>query len=184
MAAQSFLQIIGASPSTASSTNSTLLIIDAQNEYADGKLAVTNAASSREAIAALLQKYREAGGRVVHVVHQTPNGAPVFTPDSKLAEEFEELKPREGEKVVGKNYPSAFAETELREVLGEGGKVVLVGYMVSSSFLEDGLEDADSLFFLGTCLCFHDRTRCCALWIRCFGGRGLRGRPRYSWCIR
>ena len=65
MAVQSFLQIVGVSPSSASPSNSTLIIIDAQNEYAEGKLKVTNAASSRKAIASLLQKYREANGRVV-----------------------------------------------------------------------------------------------------------------------
>lgn len=134
MAVQSFRQILGAPPSTASPSDSTLIIIDAQNEYAEGKLQVTNAPSSRKAIAGLLQKYRDAGGRVVHVVHETPSGAPVFTPDTKLAKEFEELAPREGEKVIGKNHPSAFAETDLQEFLGEGKKIVLTGYMVSFAF--------------------------------------------------
>lgn len=69
----------------------------------------------------------------MHVVHQTPKGAPVFTPDSKLAEEFDELKPKDGGKVIGKNHPSAFADTDLQEFLGDesGAKVVLTGYMVS-----------------------------------------------------
>jgi isochorismate hydrolase len=133
MAVQSFRQIVNASPSSASPVNSTLIIIDAQNEYAEGKLKVTNAASSRKAIANLLQKYRDARGKIVHVVHQTPDGAPVFTPDSKLAEEFDELKPRDGEKVIGKNHPSSFADTDLQEFLGDGAgaKIVLTGYMVS-----------------------------------------------------
>ena len=133
MAVQSFLQIVGVQPSSATPSNSTLIIIDAQNEYAEGKLKVTNAASSRKAIASLLQKYRDAKGRIVHIVHQTPNGAPVFTPDSKLAKEFEELTPRDGEKVIGKNHPSSFADTDLQEYLGSeaGTKVVLTGYMVS-----------------------------------------------------
>lgn len=134
MAVQSFLQIVGVQPSSATPSNSTLIIIDAQNEYAEGKLKVTNAASSRKAIASLLQKYRDAKGRIVHIVHQTPNGAPVFTPDSKLAKEFEELTPRDGEKVISKNHPSSFADTDLQEYLGSeaGTKVVLTGYMVSS----------------------------------------------------
>jgi nicotinamidase-related amidase len=133
MSAQSFRQIVGASPSSASPVNSTLVIIDAQNEYAEGKLKVTNAASSRKAISNLVQKYRDVQGRIVHVAHQTPDGAPVFTPGSKLAEEFEVLKPRDGEKVIGKKHPSAFAETDLQDFLGDesGAKVVLVGYMVS-----------------------------------------------------
>lgn len=73
----------------------------------------------------------------MHVLHQVPDGAPIFTPGTDLAEEFEELKPKEGEKVVKKLHPSAFAETELDGLLKkdgvEGKKVVLVGYMVMFS---------------------------------------------------
>jgi len=131
--AQSFRQIVGAGPSTATPTDSTLIIIDAQNEYASGKLAVSNADSSRAAMASLLNRYRDAGGKVVHVKHTVPEGAPVFTPNTELAEEFEELTPREGEKVVEKIHPSSFVDTNLHDYLrGVGGlKVVLTGYMVS-----------------------------------------------------
>lgn len=71
----------------------------------------------------------------MHVLHQVPDGAPIFTPGTDLAEEFEELRPQEEEKVVKKLHPSAFAETELDGLLKkdggvEGKKVVLVGYMV------------------------------------------------------
>ncbi|KAI8187135.1 hypothetical protein COL154_007922 [Colletotrichum chrysophilum] len=131
--ATSFRQIIGAPPSTATPTDSTLVIIDAQNEYAEGKLAVSDVATSRKAIASLLQKYRSAGGSIVHVVHDTPAGAPVFTPGTRLSEEFEELAPKDGEKVVRKNFPGSFAGTDLQEHLegkGEQGKkIVLTGYM-------------------------------------------------------
>ncbi|KAF2725242.1 isochorismatase hydrolase-like protein [Polychaeton citri CBS 116435] len=129
--AQSFLEMIGAPRSTATPKDSTLLIIDAQNEYADGKLKVTNAPETRKAIAALLNKYRDAGGNAVHIVHNTPDGAPVFTPNTKLAEEYEELKPQKGEEVIGKVHPSSFADTPLHEKLQKEGvkKVVLVGYM-------------------------------------------------------
>lgn len=125
-------QILGAPPSTASPSDSTLIIIDAQNEYAEGKLAVSNHAETRKAIAALLEKYRKANGKIVHVKHIVPEGAPVFTPNSRLAEEYEELTPKEGEKVIDKHHPSCFADTNLHDYLrGIGGlKVVLVGYMV------------------------------------------------------
>lgn len=67
-------------------------------------------------------------------MHQTPPGAPVFTPDTELAAEFSELKPTQGEKVITKNYPSSFASTDLDDYLkalpeGLGKKIVLVGYM-------------------------------------------------------
>ena len=130
--AQSLRHITGEEASTATPDDSTLIIIDAQNEYAEGKLKVTNASESRKAIAALLQKYRAAKGKVVHVTHKAPDGAPIFTPDTKLAEEYEELKPQADEKVIEKIHPSSFADTGLHEHLGgvEGQKLVLVGYMV------------------------------------------------------
>ena len=87
MSAQSFRQTIGLPRSTASIHDSTLIIIDAQNEYANGKLAVSDVSSSRKAIADLLTKYRGAnynGRNIIHVVHATPAGAPVFTPDTDL----------------------------------------------------------------------------------------------------
>ncbi|EYB24421.1 hypothetical protein FG05_01746 [Fusarium graminearum] len=129
--ATSFRELIGVQPSSASPTDSVLIIIDAQNEYAEGKLQVTNVAESRKVIAALLEKYRAANGSIVHVVHATPEGAPVFTPGTKLAQEFDELKPKDGEAIIQKNYPGSFAKTDLQEVLDKTGKkkVVLTGYM-------------------------------------------------------
>lgn len=136
--ATSLREFLGVTPSTASTSDSTLIIIDAQNEYAKGKLQCSNTASSRKAIAFLLEKYRNANGKIVHVTHTVPEGAPVFTPGTELAEEFDELKPREGEKVVQKVHPSAFAETDLHEHLG-GGKIVLTGYMVRVVLVRDFL---------------------------------------------
>lgn len=130
MSAQSFRQIVGLPGSTATASDSTLIIIDAQNEYAEGKLKVSNAESTRKAIAALLKKYRDASGSIIHVTHKVPEGAPVFTPQTNLAKEFAELEPKDGEKVIQKPHPSCFADTELHELLGGSKKLVLVGYMV------------------------------------------------------
>ncbi|ENH65705.1 hypothetical protein FOVG_02147 [Fusarium oxysporum f. sp. pisi HDV247] len=129
--ATSFRDLVGIPASTASPSDSVLIIIDAQNEYAEGQLKVTNAAESRKVIAGLLEKYRAANGSVVHVVHDTPEGAPVFTPGTKLAEEFDELKPKDGEAVIHKNFPGSFTKTDLQSVLDKTGKkkVVLTGYM-------------------------------------------------------
>ena len=174
--ATSFRQLVGMSPSTASVADSTLIIIDAQNEYAKGKLACSNTPSSRKAIASLLHKYREGNGKVVHVVHEVPEGAPVFTPNTELAEEFEELAPRQGEKVIRKHHPSAFAETDLHEHLG-GGKIVLSGYMVSQQ-----ADDVDKKAYsvTGPCLCIYDCSPRCPTWVRCDLRGGRHWRPSYS----
>jgi nicotinamidase-related amidase len=55
---KSFRETIGVPPSTASPSDSALIIIDAQNEYKDGLLKVTNADSSLKAIQGLLETYR------------------------------------------------------------------------------------------------------------------------------
>lgn len=132
--AKSFRDLIGVPRSTASATDSTLIIIDAQNEYAEGHLRTANVDSTRRAISDLLHKYRSGGAdpaNIIHVKHQVPQGAPVFTPDTPLAEEFAELKPENGEKVITKNFPGSFTSTDLEEHLKKTGakKVVLTGYM-------------------------------------------------------
>ncbi|KAL2220104.1 Isochorismatase-like protein [Thermoascus aurantiacus ATCC 26904] len=129
-----FRDAAGIPRATASTEDSVLIIIDAQNEYADGMLKVSDVAASRAVIASLLERYRSAGQgkkNVVHVVHRVPAGTPVFTPGTPLEEEFEELRPREGEKIIEKTLPGSFAKTDLHEYLQSIGakKVVLVGYM-------------------------------------------------------
>ncbi|KAF3045714.1 hypothetical protein E8E11_004128 [Didymella keratinophila] len=129
--AQSLRQILGVPPSTASPSDSALIIIDAQKEYASGNLTVTNAEASGKVIASLLERYRAANGKLVHILNKTPGGAPIFTPDTPLAEEFNVLKAKDGETVIWKGHPGAFAGTNLDEVLKGWGikKVVLTGYM-------------------------------------------------------
>ncbi|KAI9731856.1 MAG: hypothetical protein M1818_007721 [Claussenomyces sp. TS43310] len=129
--AKAFRELIGIAPSTASIKDSVLLIIDAQNEYATGHLKTENVASTRAAISALLERYRKARGAVIHIVHQTPTGAPVFTPETELAREFAELEPISGEEVIGKQHPGSFTGTKLDECLKGSGKnqLVLTGYM-------------------------------------------------------
>lgn len=94
--AASFRELLGIRPGTASTSDSALIIIDAQNEYAKGHLKVTNAESSGKAIASLVEKYRAAGGKIVHVMHQTPEGAPIFTPGTELANEFSNVAAKVG----------------------------------------------------------------------------------------
>ncbi|KAJ7683118.1 isochorismatase hydrolase [Mycena rosella] len=134
MAAKSFRDLAGIPPSTPKTTDSVLLIIDAQNEYAEGALAVSNLATSRPAVERLVKRYRAAGGAVAHIKHIVPSGTPVFTPGTPLAEEFSELGPLPAggkEFVVEKRFPGSFTETTLQGAIEATGlrKLVLVGYM-------------------------------------------------------
>jgi nicotinamidase-related amidase len=144
----SLRSILGAPPSTASTTDSVLVIIDAQNEYADGQLRVEDLEPSRKAIAALLQKYRAAGAPVVHIVHQVPDGAPVFTPKTALSEIFAELAPKDGEPVVPKQTIGGFTNTALQEEIKKTGrsKVVFTGYMAHVCVSTTARQAADQGF--------------------------------------
>ncbi|KAJ7807553.1 isochorismatase family hydrolase [Mycena olivaceomarginata] len=125
-------------PSTVSlaARDSILVIIDAQNEYASGLLAVSqpNIAYSRPNILTLLQLRTSSTSR--------PPAHPFSHLTPPLAEEFSELAPLERaspqssgdfEAVVQKRFPGSFAETDLQDVIARAGpevrKVVLVGYM-------------------------------------------------------
>lgn len=88
---KSFRSFLGVPPSKPTPSDSVLVIVDAQNEYDHGLLAISNVSSSRAVIGDVLKKYRDAKGDIVHVKHDTPDGAPLFTPGTELAEEFPEL---------------------------------------------------------------------------------------------
>lgn len=122
---KSFRALIGTPPSTATPTDSTLIIIDAQNEYATGKLRTVDVDSTSSAIATLLGRYRDKGGDVVHVLHRTPKGAPVF--DAAQGEEMEAVKAGRGEKVCffisGGEGRGGGGEAEV----GGGGEGKMVG---------------------------------------------------------
>lgn len=137
---KSFRSLIGMPPSQPTTKNSILILIDCQNEYYHGALAIHDVGSSRAVIGQVLQKYRDAGGDIIHVVHQTPDGAPLFTPGTELAEEWEELKPKDGEEVIKKIKPCAFSDTRLDEVLKKAGKekIVLVGEICRSALMSFG----------------------------------------------
>jgi nicotinamidase-related amidase len=92
--------------------------------YAEGILKTKNVDSTRSAISSLLEKYRAAGDgkNIVHVVQAMPEGTPIFTPDTHLAAEFDEITPKPGEKVIAKEQAGSFAGTDLDEYLGSLGE--------------------------------------------------------------
>ncbi|KAK8861209.1 hypothetical protein IAR55_002028 [Kwoniella newhampshirensis] len=137
---KSIRTILGATPATASINDSTLIIIDAQNEYVHGQLTTANLNATRPAILSVLENYRSEknvhkGKNIVHILHERPESSPVFTKGTSLFEEFAELRPAHDseEKTIVKHQPSSFAGTDLQvylEGLGDvGKKLVLTGYM-------------------------------------------------------
>lgn len=132
--AKSFRSLLGIPPTQTNPKDSVLLIIDAQNEYATGLLKTGNVSSTRSAIASLLSAYRDqAPSHIIHISHSVPDGAPVFTPNTALAQSFDEVAPKNDEKHIWKQQPGAFTGTDLEQhlkSLGDVAKtVVLCGYM-------------------------------------------------------
>ncbi|KAI5821496.1 Isochorismatase-like protein [Pyronema omphalodes] len=129
--ALSFRQHLGIPASQPTTSDSVLLLIDVQNEYDHGKLAIKNFSASVNKIHELLERYRSAGGSIIHIYHDTPEGAPLFTPGTELAEPYALTAPKDGETVLHKPAPISFTGTNLDELIKATGKnkLVLTGYM-------------------------------------------------------
>lgn len=121
----------------------TLLLIDYQNEYRTGPLALPDADAAIARVAPLLRAVREAGGRVVHVVHAGRRGG-AFDRSAARGDVVAPLAPIHDELVVEKLLVSAFAGTRLSDILGDpaGSPLIVAGFMthncVSSTVREAG----------------------------------------------
>jgi nicotinamidase-related amidase len=128
--AKTLLGMAGADLTPPKLSNAVLIVIDAQNEYVDGKLPLPGVKPALANIARLLEKARADGGRIVHVQHRGRAGG-AFDPATRAFAIADEAAPRVGETVVEKPLPNAFAGTTLNETLASMGtkRLVLAGFM-------------------------------------------------------
>ncbi|MFD7256113.1 isochorismatase family protein [Streptomyces sp. NPDC059874] len=106
--------------------DTTLVLIDFQNTYRSGVMALEGAEQALAAAARLLAAARAAGVSVIHVVDAG------YDIHSELGAISAEVAPVEGEPVVVKQVPNGFHETELEKTLrdlGAGKDLVLAGFM-------------------------------------------------------
>ncbi|KAF9738398.1 hypothetical protein PMIN06_011248 [Paraphaeosphaeria minitans] len=132
MSTPSIRQVYGWPNLTASTKDSVLVIIDAQDEYIHGQLPAVDYKEVNVAISSLLEKYRKANGHIVHVLHKTGSDeTPIFKPNGKLTKEMDGIEAIESEAIVYKKHAGSFSETNLVEIVRKTGvnKVVLTGYM-------------------------------------------------------
>lgn len=124
------LQMAGARLAPGRFDDSAVVIIDAQKEYVTGRLPLPGVEAALGRIAALLAAARAAGATIVHVAHRGEAGG-VFDPATDAFQFAPGAEPRDGEAVVEKPLPNAFAATDLDARLKAAGhtSVILAGFM-------------------------------------------------------
>lgn len=128
--AKTLLELAGADLTPAKLSASSLVLIDYQNEYLSGPIAVSGAEAAIRQARRLLDRARAGGIPVIHVVHRGRAGG-LFDLEAERGKVIAELSPALGEAVVEKSLPNAFAGTTLRELLTAAGRdnIVVAGFM-------------------------------------------------------
>ncbi len=107
-----------------------LIVIDAQVEYTEeGALTLPGLIPALNNVEALLLKGRKDGAEIIHVAHEGSAGR-AFDPE-RGGRIIEQVAPLEGETVVSKGLPNAFAHTDLQNHLAKIGRphLVICGFM-------------------------------------------------------
>ena len=145
-----------------------VVVIDLQNEYLPtGNLPLTGIEQAVANAAKVIEDARAKGLPLIHVRHEFAHDEmPVFVPGSEGVEIQAAVAPAAGEPVIVKNYPNAFRDTELKQLLDERGvkELVVVGAM-SHMCVDAGVRAAADLGYSVTVV--HDA---CATLDLEFGG--------------
>lgn len=98
---QTLAQLTGARLQPAPMHESTVVILDVQNEYVSGRLPLANVDGALDAIARLLDAARAAGAPVIHVVQRGRAGG-LFDPLGRMFQIHPKAAPAAGEKIIEK----------------------------------------------------------------------------------
>ncbi len=149
--AMTMLQMAGASPTPATMANGVLVIIDAQREYTDGLLPLTGVGPAVDALAVLLDKARKAAAPIIHVRHKGSPAGKAFNPTLSGFEIVKQLTPRDGEAIIDKGLPNAFAGTELaKQLQASGRKNLIVGGFMTHMCVSATVRSATDHGFMST----------------------------------
>jgi nicotinamidase-related amidase len=96
-----------------------LLLIDIQNDYFEGgAMPLVGMDQAASCAAKKLAEFRRQKLPVIHIQHVSQRkDATFFLPGTKGMEIHPSVAPIEGERVIEKNFPNAFRETDLLEYL-------------------------------------------------------------------
>lgn len=116
--------------SPGSLAESALVLIDCQNTYTSGVMELDGVQAALDEAAVLLERARAAGIPIVHIQHDNGRGS-LYDIEGESGAIVSQVAPRDEESVVIKNYPNAFVQTELHELLSsvDASNLVLAGFM-------------------------------------------------------
>ncbi len=129
-APKTLLELAGADLTPPRLGESCLVLIDLQNEYRAGPLALPGADAAIASAAGLLARARQCGATIIHVAHKGKAGG-LFDREAARGAIVDSLAPLANEPVIEKPLPNAFAGTDLQARLAAAGRknVVLAGFM-------------------------------------------------------
>ena len=109
---------------------STLVLIDCQNTYTRGVMELEGVQAALDEVEILLDRARSAGIPIVHIQHDD-GPASLYDIEGESGAIVSRVAPHNGEPVVVKNYPNAFVQTDLDDVLktANASNLVLAGFM-------------------------------------------------------
>ncbi|MDQ2105261.1 cysteine hydrolase family protein [Azospirillum isscasi] len=123
---KTLLALAGAPATPSPLASAALVLIDAQREYTEGALPLAGMEAAVAEAARLLGLAREAGVPVFHIVHHGKPGGALFDPDGPLSGIVAPLAPLDGETMVVKHLPNAFAGTDLDARIRAAGRRELI----------------------------------------------------------
>src|SRR5437879_4998912 len=115
-APKTLLELSGADLNPPKLGESCLVLIDIQNEYRAGPLALPDAEPAIAVAARLLARARERGSAIIHIAHRGKPGG-LFDRTADRGAIVAELAPLADELVIEKELPNAFAGTDLQAQL-------------------------------------------------------------------
>lgn len=129
-AAKTLLELSGADLNPPRLDDASLVLIDLQNEYLAGPIALPGAEAAIANAARLLARARNNGAAIFHVAHKGRTGE-LFDRTAERGAIVAALAPLPGEPVVEKELPNAFAGTDLQAHLTGAGRknIILAGFM-------------------------------------------------------
>ena len=127
---KTLLALAGAPATPSPLDSAALVLIDAQREYTEGALPLVGVEAAVAEAARLLELARKAGVPVFHIVHHGKPGGALFNPEGPLSGIVAPLIPLDGETVVVKHLPNAFAGTDLDARIRATGRkeLIVVGF--------------------------------------------------------